>query len=660
MAKTELTVEDGYLDREANGVELALGQWYWVKDEDRVKDPISGEWLKKPCEWLGCVMHIGSNFVELHAPHGSSGYSTSRIHFNDFWTELRFEPNAEAVIQRKAAQCQSEAHQLLSQVTALTAQLGVAPTEHIVIGANPGTALATLACQRDVPAYQLALVDAKKTLPQLFEGIKKANAEQARWLTASTLPMLAATGQMQATLATVNDRIFNVTLYAGLTEQAARCRDGQPAQATDKLHVMQRRLYMDEECLLDYSAGGMSFSNIEAFDAWIAKPDNRDRILPFPRTLVAMQVRRTAKARNIGGSILEAFISIQLAEADKLTFLYIRNGEQVWRISSDLDFGPLIFPDRSMFDPSEPKMVKMFGQRVDRMMSVREYGFLCEKHAELMAQHKEWERQNPDRPVRENPVYIWSQDEITIGGMSFRPGDWKPVNSDNVDFDACNREIDARVKEYNRIALIIQGLFDRSEVLHPHPPVKSWTAEGFEAAITLVYDGAMVLHDGPPPDFEAYQSACNAGLAEGSLVVGQQDYWLRQAADKENARLDSQFSGGVPPKYVRFHPSGDPGPGLVAAIAKWKPRAKEARFVWQRDSKNWSRHRDTINCGLAVPASELLNLAAYRPGDYKRFFQDSRTRAEYLKWAPLLLAAEDYYANVKCDTSLVGEAPDAA
>lgn len=31
--------------------------------------------------------------------------------------------------------------------------------------------------------------------------------------------------------------------------------------------------------------------------------------------------------------------------ADKWTFLYVRNGEQVWRIACEIDFGSMIFPD---------------------------------------------------------------------------------------------------------------------------------------------------------------------------------------------------------------------------------------------------------------------------------------------------------------------------
>jgi len=48
-----------------------------------------------------------------------------------------------------------------------------------------------------------------------------------------------------------------------------------------------------------------------------------------------------------------------------------------------------------------------------------------------------------------------------------------------------------------------------------------------------------------------------------------------------------------------------------------------------------------------VPADKLFNVSAYKIGDYKQFFLDPRTRAEYLRWAPMLLAAEEYHAGTK-------------
>ena len=42
---------------------------------------------------------------------------------------------------------------------------------------------------------------------------------------------------------------------------------------------------------------------------------------------------------------------------------------------------------------------------------------------------------------------------------------------------------------------------------------------------------------------------------------------------------------------------------------------------------------------------KLFNISAYTPDDFKQFFADPRTRANYLAWAPLLLVAEDWHAG---------------
>ena len=646
------------VERETTQPQLALGQWYWVTSTEPVEDESGEGWHDEHYEWLGCVMQTGSNFVGLESPHGTSGYHSTRVHFDDFWTQLRFEPNADEVIRKNIAHFQGEANRLLGEVKALTARLGLKPVGALRpppgAASDQSTALVALSGQTDIAAYKLALIEAQdKTLPALFSAIKEANAELVLWMTANTMPMLAMTGEMEGSIDEIHDRIFNVSLYAGLTEEVVQCCKGAAAARDEKLHVMQRRLYMDEECLLNYAGGGMEFKDIEAFDAWIFQPENRDRILPFPRTLVAMRVRREAKDRERDDAEqLSAFVRFQLENADKITFLYIRNGEQIWRLSCDMDFGEMIFPGKTMFSPGEAKMVKMFISRVDQMMSVAEYEELSAKYSVLSAQGEAWRKANPGKSWIENPIGGSLGSEFRIDDRYFRPQDWQPFDQSNVHFDDCMKEIENRVKEYNRIALIIQGLFDRSEVLHPHAPVQSWTPAGFAEAITLVYDGTMVLNYGPPPDFEEYRKRCNASLGPDSIVIGQQRYWLEKEAEKENNRLDGDSHVRSAARHKIFKPEGDPGPGNIAKPAHWKARSRKAIFAWDRErrSRGGGHYRSTyssdfVRATLTVPAGALFNISAYTPGDYKQFFRDPRTRAKYIKWAPMLLAAENYHAG---------------
>lgn len=630
-----------------------LGQWYWVlsapkgsvtpesgaTDSDSLDEEEASEEDEK---WLGCAVLVGSNFIELNSPHSKSGYQSIRVHLESFWTRLQHEPNAEAVIRARIHQHQEESIRLMGEVQKLTQRLGLTPVAALPGGptasqGSPSTALAVLSEQNDVNAYGRSLALAKeKELPELFAAIEREHADLATWMKAQTLPLKASVDAMKGSMDVVDDRIFSISLYAGLTENSIKCCDGKPAELGEKLHVMQRMHYMDEESLLDYRAGGMTFNGIDEFDKWMCQPKNRDRIMPFPRTLVAMRVRRQKKERDCEGSLLRAYVNMKLAQSDMFTFLYIRNGDQVWRLDCEMDFGSVLFPDKSLYDPLEPKMAKMFGGRVDQMMTVSEYEVNLTEHLQQQSLSKAWEQANPKADHWRNPH--------TRNHWRFRPDEWAPVDHSNVYHDECLADIEKKVKEYNRVALIIQGLFDRSMVLHPHLPVQSWFADGFDRAITLVYDASNVLMNGEAPDFEAYRQECNASLRVGSITTGQEDFWLLKEGSRESERIDNDHRNRSEYRPKRFSPYGNPGPGLIAKVRKWSSKSKTAHFSWER-KKHTGDYGDTVNCNLSVPTGDLFNVSAYKPGDYLRFFSDPRTREHYLRWAPLLLAAEDYHAG---------------
>src|SRR6185312_9558655 len=307
--ETAIVTRDG--PKVETSTQLVLpGQWYWVTSERDVYDEALGAHREETYEWLGCVMSLGSNFVELEEPGNGHSCTSERIHCDVFYDRCRFEPDHERIITETVQYWQSKAAQHLKEIAVITARLGVSSQPTIVHGTQSHTenasnrSLVLLTQAPDIKGYQQDLVQAKEVqLPELFKEVAEANKEVMRWMTASTLPLQAQVGGMKEVLRDINDRIFNVSLYAGLTEQVVRCCDGKSADFADKLHVMQRRLYMDEECLLNYSHGGMEFGDIEAFDAWISTPVNRDRILPYSRTIVAMQVRREEKERESDGRL---------------------------------------------------------------------------------------------------------------------------------------------------------------------------------------------------------------------------------------------------------------------------------------------------------------------------------------------------------------------
>lgn len=234
---------------------------------------------------------------------------------------------------------------------------------------------------------------------------------------------------------------------------------------------------------------------------------------------------------------------------------------------------------------------------------------------------------------------------------------YEPYTPDSVFFDDATAQLAEEQARHNRLVLVLQGLLDRSPVMHPHPPWRIWENDGFNAALHLVYDNGRAITPGDAPDFEAYRARLNASIEVGSLTVGQEEAWERIEAEKENAK---DKEGRSVPRY-RYRPHSNPGPGTVAKVAEVKKRGKACVFAWTRKKNNgrkvwvpkpdqpgWGWNRkvyDDMQVKVTISTGKVLNVSAYTPGDFHQFFDDPRTRADYIRWAPLLLVAEDFHGG---------------
>jgi hypothetical protein len=622
---------------------IEVGFWYWIKEKD-----------DKDESWLACVIQVGSNYVEVSSTHEG----TTRIHFNKFDSVATREPNAEAVIKGKIGHYQDEVNRLLGRVKEVTAQLAI-NTNPALPGASETQALALRGAEQpDMKEYGAALVKAKEeTLPDLFKQVEKANKSLATWMTAQVIPLKAQARGLKKTIGAIDDRIFSVELYAGLVETVEKIQDGDPAQLGDKIHLIQRLCYMDEECLAQYRTGGMTLENLEDFDAWLLEPENLERILPFTRCVVSFRVRRFEKRREMPN--LSAFLRIlEEKEQDKFTFLYIRNGQQVFRMRTGIEFGEKLFPDMDRASLGGKLWAEMFAGDVKGLITDHDYQEREKTYKRELAAFKvrekaykealktpEAKRRAKEKKLRHGPDA--SCVDVPWPGMEpYRSWNtFVPYNRSTVYYDDITAKIQSEIKEHNRIALILQGLLDRSPVLHPHPPWQIWTEAGFQAAFTLIYDDSRALVAGEKPDFEAYRARLNKHLLVGSITVGQEDAWLRAEAEKENDRRDRDYRWKGEYRPTHFRPDGDPGPGMLARVARHSRGNGKVTYEWIRQRRRSYSDEDKVKATFTTDVKRVLNVDAYKPGDFKQFFNDPRTRAEYLKWAPLLLEAEEYHAG---------------
>jgi hypothetical protein len=316
-----------------------IGSWWWVTDEaapgsDEDPDTEPDRYDRPGRQWLACVVEVGSNYAKLEGVRREE-----RIALDEFHQRCVTEPAHRAVIDQKVDQHRGRVRELMRQISDLCHRLGV-PTRQSLADAvadTPSQALAVAHGVADVQAYGQALARAKdETLPDLFKAVKDQHEQMATWMRAELIPASAELARAEGVTERIEGKIEMVELYAGLTEELVCVREGAPARLDDRVHLLQRRHYMDEECLARYEAGGMDFQDVAAFDQWLARDEHLHRLLPHPRCVLAFRVRRRDKDY---GDTLEPFIKFWRDRENRKTYLYVRNGEQLWRLETAIDFG---------------------------------------------------------------------------------------------------------------------------------------------------------------------------------------------------------------------------------------------------------------------------------------------------------------------------------
>ena len=134
--------------------------------------------------------------------------------------------------------------------------------------------------------------------------------------------------------------------YAGIDAEIVQIRDGSPAPEDEPLTIYQSKLFMDENVgILGLFEGGtdsLDVNNLEEFDSWIA--DHYKTFMPAEKALTVWQIRREAKRYALGCDAESEFFNRIMNEGNFRTYFLVRNGERLWRFTSDFHVPDEVFP----------------------------------------------------------------------------------------------------------------------------------------------------------------------------------------------------------------------------------------------------------------------------------------------------------------------------
>jgi hypothetical protein len=562
-----------------------LGEWYWIKEKDEKGNAED--------TWLACVTHIASNHVTFTTNEFNDYGGSTRIRNEDL-PDLKPEPNWRAVFDGKLQAKQLELQAAVMALQDACLHVDLIPAEGkedepvsmlpARVGPNP----------IDPKAVRRRLIRFRdKSLPasqKVVEGLTKdlVNLQQCLFL-----PDRARFNWLKDKAAELDDRLFALQLYGGIGEQLKTLATGAPAEPATPITARQMLRYMDEETLWNLEYGGADFSNLRDFDEWIAKPENYTRLLPEPRCVVAFRVRRHDKNYPTPGNILGWFSLLGQIEADKFTYLFIRNGENLYRLTVEVDFSPRLLPLRDEF-------------------------------------HKPF--------IEEKSDYDWDTRTNTVTERLITPAD--------LDYDEKVAARRRTMMHYNRIVFLLQGLLDRSEVFNPHPPIVLSDEAHFAEFFRDVRDEEDGLPSAHPPKWNEFLAIANAKIRPGHMVYctyyGEKPYEGRNYYDRRDRHeLSLYYDRSKRPK--------------VCEVLRVNHKAGTVEIVWPRKREGWNKKTGEWGNwydGMShhkVKLDQVFNVTDYFPGDYKQFLCDPYLKGEYLEWAPSLLGAEQWHQKQRAN-----------
>jgi hypothetical protein len=647
--------------------------------------PSLGSWGFREAR-LCCVVHLGSNFITVR-DHGLSW----RIHLDALereWVPCTLEM-ARGFITAQVTERQAQVRSKLEAINEVVARLGVGERQALTTEVMPSAL--TVRDPKAVPRYEAALVKARdEDLPRLFRELKDAQERLTVWLSYEALPHRAEVGKLESTLERIDERIFTVKLYAGLEEALTLVNEGAaPAAEDEPVHVWQGRLYIDEEFARCWEGGGATCRDVGAFSQWLAEPENLNTIIPAARGVVAFRVRREVPSLTqehplwgLAGD--NPFAWAEWERRQKKTLLFLRNGQQLWRLEAPVVFPEKLFPDEADLtfnsaglmvtrDGSVLPRLEVEGHTRDEVVdAVRQY--IKERRAwrkvlkKKRHDHSFWETYIQWTPGEGEPK-PWAEmvntedvNAHTVAESARRSvvDRWQPLGPESLYHDDGLQTLHRSMQEHNNIVLVLQGLLDRSFAFHPHPPWKLFTPEGLKAGLVLHRDVSRAfVPSADVPDFVDYVRKNQKTIKVGTMVFGAERAWRRRNIAR-NQKTQGRRSSSY---YDRVDDSGmygDNGPGKVARVVA--VRGNKARFEWTRklswrtvDRKRaaqWNRAHPietTTQDSIWVPLQELFNVEVYRPGDMKRFSNDPRTKHAYAYWGEMMLAGERWHAKEQAE-----------
>jgi hypothetical protein len=257
--------------------------------------------------------------------------------------------------------------------------------------------------------------------------------------------------EMREQVVKMNQQIFLADTYLRGTDNIRQLSEG--VKGSGPYHIFQQRQFLDKEIALIANLQDFDCQQLHLLEAWIIKNKAWKKMLPFERCILVTRIRQEEK--DYGCPWLNAFLN----DENLMSIVWIRDGENVYRIVSEVKFDNAV-----LTDPGEEA-------RVTAIVNEAVFNEL------YLVKHENW-RGDPVVPEKEGTISkkaVNATDDVYIP-ISKMPRRFKKIEDWLASDDYTTKiqiEIAKKVSDYmakvNKkrlvFAIFLQGIVDNTTLL---------------------------------------------------------------------------------------------------------------------------------------------------------------------------------------------------
>ncbi len=144
---------------------------------------------------------------------------------------------------------------------------------------------------------------------------------------------------MEEAMERMQSQLGMVSTYLHGVSNTVHLKRGK--RGSGKYFVFQNRQFIDTEIALLANLTDFDFMELDRLDAWLVASGVAWKFLPYERCVLVTRIRKEKKDYG------DVFTSMQLNCYNFQNIIWVRDGENVFRINCEMDFDNAVFPDKN-------------------------------------------------------------------------------------------------------------------------------------------------------------------------------------------------------------------------------------------------------------------------------------------------------------------------